>query len=169
MTVAVDANGADLGAAEVAAGAAMAAARGTRVLLFGPAPQMGPPSDWVRVVDAPVSVAKAPDAAAAVRATPAASIVQAARAVAAGEADALVSGGSTGAALAAGVSIVKRARGIHRPALAVVVPVPGAPTLNECPQCHKPRRPHRVCPSCGFYAGREVVSPADHHHHDHEH
>ena len=129
MTVAVDANGADLGAAEVAAGAAMAAARGTRVLLFGPAPQMGPPSDGVRVVDAPVSVAKAPDAAAAVRAAPDASIVQAARAVAAGEADALVSGGSTGAALAAGVSIVKRARGIHRPALAVVVPVPGAPTL----------------------------------------
>ena len=33
-----------------------------------------------------------------------------------------------------------------------------APTLNECPQCHAPRRPHRVCPSCGFYGGREVVA-----------
>ena len=129
VTVAVDANGADLGAAEVAAGAAIAAQRGTRVLLFGPAAQMGSVPDAIRVVDAPVSVAKAPDAAAAVRAAPDASIVQAARAVAAGEADALVSGGSTGAALAAGVSTLKRARGVHRPALAVVVPVPGSPTL----------------------------------------
>jgi len=33
-----------------------------------------------------------------------------------------------------------------------------APRLNECPQCHSPRMPHRVCPSCGTYAGREIVS-----------
>jgi large subunit ribosomal protein L32 len=31
------------------------------------------------------------------------------------------------------------------------------PGLSECPQCHSPRLPHRVCPECGFYAGREVV------------
>lgn len=129
VTVAVDVNGADLGAAEVAAGAAMAAERGTQVLLFGPAREMGSVPDRIRVVDAPVSVAHAPDPAAAVRRAPEASIVQAARAVAAGEADALVSGGSTGAALAAGVSQIKRGRGVHRPALAVTVPVPGAPTL----------------------------------------
>jgi len=30
--------------------------------------------------------------------------------------------------------------------------------LNECPHCHSPRLPHRVCPTCGFYAGREVIS-----------
>jgi large subunit ribosomal protein L32 len=35
----------------------------------------------------------------------------------------------------------------------------GAPTYNECPHCHSPRLPHRVCPVCGSYAGREVVSP----------
>ncbi len=29
--------------------------------------------------------------------------------------------------------------------------------LNECPQCHSPRLPHRVCPVCGTYAGREVI------------
>jgi large subunit ribosomal protein L32 len=34
-----------------------------------------------------------------------------------------------------------------------------APTYNACPQCHSPRRPHRVCPVCGNYKGREVVSP----------
>jgi large subunit ribosomal protein L32 len=32
------------------------------------------------------------------------------------------------------------------------------PRLNECPRCHQPRLPHRVCPNCGTYAGREVVS-----------
>jgi large subunit ribosomal protein L32 len=41
-----------------------------------------------------------------------------------------------------------------------------APALNECPHCHSPRRPHRVCPVCGHYAGREVV--AVEHDHDHE-
>ena len=43
-----------------------------------------------------------------------------------------------------------------------------APALNACPQCHSPRRPHRVCPVCGTYAGREVVAigPGAH---DHEH
>ena len=33
------------------------------------------------------------------------------------------------------------------------------PTVNECPQCHSPRLPHRVCPECGFYGGRQVVTP----------
>ena len=44
-------------------------------------------------------------------------------------ADALVSGGSTGAALAAALFGFRRARGVHRPALALVVPVPKAPFL----------------------------------------
>src|SRR5918997_152989 len=65
----------------------------------------------------------------AVRSTPDASIVQAVEAVASGRADALVSGGSTGAALAAALFRFKRARGVHRPALAVVVPVPDHPFL----------------------------------------
>jgi glycerol-3-phosphate acyltransferase PlsX len=59
-----------------------------------------------------------------VRSTPEASIVQAARAVAAGRAQALVSGGSTGSALTAGLFNLKRAPGIHRPALALPIPRP---------------------------------------------
>ena len=31
------------------------------------------------------------------------------------------------------------------------------PGLRHCPRCHEPRLPHRVCPNCGTYAGREVV------------
>jgi len=127
VTVAVDANGADLGPAEVAAGAALAAAEGVRVVLFGPAAELGEPGPGVEVVDAPVSIAKAADPALAARSTPEASIVQAARAVGEGRAEALVSGGSTGPALAAGLFHVRRARGIFRPALAISVPVPGRP------------------------------------------
>jgi glycerol-3-phosphate acyltransferase PlsX len=126
VTVAVDAGGADLGPAEVAAGAARAAAAGTNVILFGPKREIGPVAAGVEVVDAPVSIAKAADPAFAVRSTPEASIVQAARAVAEGRAQALVSGGSTGAALAAGLFNMRRDRGIYRPALALPVPMPGA-------------------------------------------
>jgi glycerol-3-phosphate acyltransferase PlsX len=129
VTVAVDANGADKGPAEVARGAALAAAAGTRVLLFGPAAELGEVPAGVEIVDAPLSIAKAADPARAVRGNPGASIVQAVEAVTAGRADVLVSGGSTGAALAASLFSFKRARGVHRPALAVVVPVPGSPFL----------------------------------------
>jgi glycerol-3-phosphate acyltransferase PlsX len=128
--VAVDANGADLGPFEVAAGARLAAERGVHVLLFGPAAELGEVGPGVEVVDAPVSVAKSPDPVRAVRSTPEASIVQAAKAVGEGRADALVCAGGTGAALAAGLFNVKRARGIHRPALALPIPVPGSPPTH---------------------------------------
>jgi large subunit ribosomal protein L32 len=41
----------------------------------------------------------------------------------------------------------KRRSHLHRAAAA----------LTECPRCHSPRLSHRVCPSCGFYKGREAV------------
>jgi phosphate acyltransferase len=129
VTVAVDANGADLGPAEVAAGAALAAQRGHRTLIFGPAAEIGEVAEGVEVVDAPVSIAKAAEPARAVRSTPDASIVQAARAVADGRADALVAAGSTGSALTAGLFHIRRGSGIHRPALALPIPIPGAPVL----------------------------------------
>ena len=28
----------------------------------------------------------------------------------------------------------------------------------ECPQCHEPKLPHRVCPDCGHYKGKEIVA-----------
>jgi glycerol-3-phosphate acyltransferase PlsX len=126
VTVAVDAGGADLGPAEVAAGAVQAAENGIAVLLFADARELPSLPAAVEVVHAPVSIAKEADPAFAVRSTPDASIVQAARAVAEGRAQALVSGGSTGSALAAGLFNMRRDRGIHRPALALPVPMPGA-------------------------------------------
>ncbi|MSX02850.1 MAG: phosphate acyltransferase PlsX [Actinobacteria bacterium] len=127
VTVAVDANGADLGPAEVAAGAAIAAERGVTVRIYGPADKIGEVVEGIEVIDAPVSIAKDADPARAARSTPDASIVQAARAVAEGEADALVSAGATGATLAAGLFEIRRARGIYRPALATPIPIPGNP------------------------------------------
>ena len=32
------------------------------------------------------------------------------------------------------------------------------PQLSACPQCHSPRRSHRVCTVCGYYNGREVIA-----------
>ncbi len=145
--VAVDCNGADLGPAEVAAGASLAAAQGARVLLFGPAQELevSPLPEGVEVVDAPISVAKSADPVSAVRRTPAASIVQAAQAVAEGRAQALVCAGGTGAALAAGLFNVKRARGIYRPALAIPLPIPANPvTLLDVGANAEARREHLV-------------------------
>ncbi|MCC6591085.1 MAG: 50S ribosomal protein L32 [Bryobacterales bacterium] len=31
------------------------------------------------------------------------------------------------------------------------------PGLAECPECHQPTVPHRACPNCGKYKGREVI------------
>ncbi|HMC82581.1 MAG TPA: 50S ribosomal protein L32, partial [Candidatus Polarisedimenticolia bacterium] len=31
------------------------------------------------------------------------------------------------------------------------------PALSKCPQCHEDKPPHRVCPHCGTYKGREVI------------
>jgi len=32
-----------------------------------------------------------------------------------------------------------------------------APTYAACPQCRQPKMPHRVCPTCGHYAGRQAI------------
>ncbi len=32
-----------------------------------------------------------------------------------------------------------------------------APNVSMCPNCSEPKLSHQVCPSCGFYNGREVI------------
>jgi large subunit ribosomal protein L32 len=29
--------------------------------------------------------------------------------------------------------------------------------LSICPECQEYKLPHRACPSCGYYAGRQVI------------
>ncbi|MEX2180089.1 MAG: 50S ribosomal protein L32 [Gemmatimonadaceae bacterium] len=43
----------------------------------------------------------------------------------------------------------KRARNTHKKAPAIAV--------QKCPKCGAVKRPHRVCPDCGYYAGRQAV------------
>ena len=124
--IAVDANGADRGPAAVAEGVRRA---GVPALVFGPASELTGAGELAEVVDAPLSIGGQEEPTRAVRSKPEASIVQAARAVAEGRADALVSAGATGGVLAASLLTIKRLRAVHRPALAVLLPIPGGPTL----------------------------------------
>jgi len=31
---------------------------------------------------------------------------------------------------------------------------------SSCAQCGSPQMPHRVCPSCGYYNGRQIMTVA---------
>ncbi len=33
-----------------------------------------------------------------------------------------------------------------------------APTMMECPQCHTMKLTHRLCGTCGYYNGRQVIN-----------
>lgn len=127
--VALDGYGTDGGPEVVAEGARLAAAEGIPVRVFGPSSissaagvELERTTEWIGNESEPV---------AAVRSTPEASVVRAAAAVAARECSSLVSAGSTGATMTAALFALKRAQGVHRPALAVQIPVPseGAPPL----------------------------------------
>ncbi len=30
-------------------------------------------------------------------------------------------------------------------------------STSECPNCHERKLPHRACPKCGYYKGREIL------------
>ncbi|MCL2498454.1 MAG: 50S ribosomal protein L32 [Symbiobacteriaceae bacterium] len=53
---------------------------------------------------------------------------------------------------------VSRARRDSRRANSFKLKLPG---LGECPRCHVMKRSHSVCPSCGYYKGREVINVDD--------
>ncbi|HUQ64068.1 MAG TPA: 50S ribosomal protein L32 [Acidimicrobiales bacterium] len=31
------------------------------------------------------------------------------------------------------------------------------PPRSDCPQCHRAKLPHVVCPNCGWYGGRQAI------------
>jgi glycerol-3-phosphate acyltransferase PlsX len=124
LPVALDAYGADGGPELVLEGARLAAADGIPVRVFGPS-SLGP-GDGIDLEPTTEWIGNEAEPVAAVRSTPQASVVRAAGAVAEGGCSSLVSAGSTGATMTAALFALKRAQGVHRPALAVQIPIPGA-------------------------------------------
>jgi phosphate acyltransferase len=128
--VAFDGFGAERGFDVLAEGARQAAVEGIRLRVFGPPGQLRLDDvDGVEVVPTEEWISNEEEPAAAVRSRPEASIVRAAHDVSEGHSDALASIGSTGAAMAAATLGIRRLQGVQRPALAVLLPLPGKQVL----------------------------------------
>ena len=132
MIIAIDAMGGDFAPKAVVEGALLAlqeTGEDVCLSLYGDEAQIracleGQSYDGERLKIVPctevISCEEAP--AAAVRQKKDSSMVRAAQAVAQGEADCFLSGGSSGAVLTAGTLIIRRIKGIQRPALATLIP-----------------------------------------------
>jgi len=135
--VAVDAMGGDRAPAEIVAGAVTAALEldvdillvGRREAIEAHLPGGTLPGN-VELVAASQVVEMHEDPAAAVRTKKDASLVRCAEAVRDGRAHAMVGAGNTGATMAAALLRMGRIRGVHRPAIAVPIPVPGTERRN---------------------------------------
>ena len=130
LPIAVDVMGADKGPLEIVAGARQAAEElGVPILLVGRREAMG--NTWgMEVLEASEVVDMHEDPAGGVRRKKDSSVVRAAEAVRDGRASAMVSAGNTGAAMASALLRMGRVKGVARPAIATVIPVPGAiPTV----------------------------------------
>lgn len=129
LPVAIDAMGGDRAPEEIVAGARQAAESGAPVLLVGDPDRMGD-TGGLEVLAASEVIAMHEDPARAVRVKKDSSLVRAAEAVRDGRASAMVSAGNTGAAMASALFRMGRIRGLARPAIATVIPVPGStPTV----------------------------------------
>jgi phosphate acyltransferase len=129
-TVALDGLGVEQGFDVLEAGVRAAAADGIGVRVFGPAESIDLGGvNGVQLIDTTDVITNEDDPVPSVRSRPDSSIVRAVADVDQGNSDAVVSLGSTGATMAASTFGLKRLRGVKRPALAAVVPLPGRPVL----------------------------------------
>ena len=131
LPVAVDAMGGDHAPDAIVAGAKAAAAAGTPVVLVGP-PNLGELTDIgdLPLIEASEVIEMDEDGGRAVRRKKDATLVRAAEAVRDGRASAMVSAGNTGATMASALLRMGRIKGVNRPAIATIIPVPGGrPTV----------------------------------------
>jgi len=126
IRVAVDALGGDRAPEEIIAGAVAALSDEIRPTLFGP-PALD--TGGLPLIEASESISMDDSAVESVKAKTDSSLVRAVRAVADGDADVVVSAGNTGAMLAASLLHIKRLRGVHRPAIAIVIPTKRGPSV----------------------------------------
>lgn len=131
LPIAVDAMGGDNAPGAIVAGARAAAADGVPVVLVGPSDL----ADRADIGDLPLIEASEviemdEDGGKAVRRKKDSTLVRAAEAVRDGRASAMISAGNTGATMASALLRMGRIKGVKRPAIATIIPVPdGAPTV----------------------------------------
>jgi glycerol-3-phosphate acyltransferase PlsX len=126
IRVAVDALGGDRAPEEVVAGAVEARSEQIEPVLVGP---RGLDTGGLELVEAATMIGMDEKPGEAVRAKRDSSLVTTCRLVREGAADAAVSAGNTGAMLAAGLLEIRRLRGVNRPAIGVVIPARGGPSV----------------------------------------
>jgi glycerol-3-phosphate acyltransferase PlsX len=132
--IAVDAMGGDFAPEAVLEGvaSALAADPALQVLLVGTDAVVGPfaaTHERCEAIATTQVIDMGEHPAAAVRAKSDSSIVVGCRLVKEGRADGFFSAGSTGAAMAAATLVIGRIKGVHRPAIATVLPTAGAPCV----------------------------------------
>ena len=130
--VALDGFGVEGGFEVLAEGAAIAAADGISIRVFGPVDPLGSligSNPRIELVESSEWIANEDDPVPAVRSRPGASVVRAVADVSDGRSGAIVSLGSTGATMGAATFGLRRIKGVKRPALAAQVPLPGRTVL----------------------------------------
>ncbi|MCU1368362.1 MAG: plsX [Ilumatobacteraceae bacterium] len=128
LPIAVDAMGGDRAPSEIVAGARLAADLGIPVLLVGPEGLEG--IGDIPLIVASEVIAMDDDPANGVRRKKDSTLVRSAEAVRDGKASAMISAGNTGATMASALLRMGRIKGVNRPAIATIVPVPGSiPTV----------------------------------------
>ena len=128
LPIAIDAMGGDHAPDAIVAGARAAAAAGISVVLVGP-PDLGGRVDIgdLPLIEASEVIEMDEDGGKAVRRKKDSTLVRAAEAVRDGEASAMISAGNTGATMASALLRMGRIKGVKRPAIATIIPVPDAP------------------------------------------
>ena len=120
--------GGDRAPGEILAGALQAAEAGIPVILVGPEGLEG--TGGLPLIAASEVIEMDDDPASSVRKKRDSTLVRAAEAVRDGKASAMISAGNTGATMASALLRMGRIKGVHRPAIATPVPVPGStPTV----------------------------------------
>ena len=127
LPIAVDAMGGDNAPHAILAGALQAAEAGISVVLVGPSDLVG--TEQLQLIVATEVIEMHEDAASSVRRKKDSTLVVAANAVRDGKASAMISAGNTGATMASALLRMGRISGVHRPAIATAIPVPG---LTPC-------------------------------------
>jgi glycerol-3-phosphate acyltransferase PlsX len=129
MKIAVDAMGGDYAPSVTVEGSVLAAGEGVPVILVGDRERVESELSKHDTKDLPLSVKHAPEVVGmdespvqAVRKKKLSSINVCYETVKSGEARAVVSAGNSGAAMAAGMLLLKKLKGIERPAIAVCIP-----------------------------------------------